>query len=122
MIPMSGMLAVSVQDASFWERMAERWGIGLVGMALFVALAWWTTKKEEKAQTARDKRDEADHAERVELAMKNNELAEKLLQQSTDHAARLEGFLRETITSQNKVADELKNVAKFARCPNLPKT
>lgn len=113
LIPVSGILAVGVEDMSFWERLAERWGIGFVGIALFVALALWTAKREEKAQAVRDKRDEANHLERVDLA-------KQLLEQSRLHAARLEEIIEKYQQTQVLVATELKAVARFGRCPKVP--
>lgn len=124
MIPLSSLLAVTMEDAPFWERIAEKWGIGFVGLALFIGLAYWTTKREERLQEARDKRDAESHAERAELLKKNNELGERMIQQHKDHSLRLEQIIKDGNRAQADVGVELKNLARRVRCPgsNPPPT
>lgn len=117
MIPLSSLLAVTMEDAPFWERIAEKWGIGFVGLALFVALAYWTTKREDKLQDARDKREAESLAERLALLTKNNELGEKMIQQHKDHSLRLEQIIKDGNKAQADVGVELKNLARRVRCP-----
>jgi hypothetical protein len=117
MIPLSGLLAVTMEDAPFWERIAEKWGIGFVGLALFCALAFWTSKREDRLQAARDKRDVDAQAERLALLTKNNELGEKMIQQHKDHSLRLEQIIKDGNKAQTDVGVELKNLARRVRCP-----
>lgn len=117
MIPLSSLLAVTMEDAPFWEPIAEKWGIGFVGLALFVALAYWTTKREDKLQDARDKREAESLAERLALLTKNNELGEKMIQQHKDHSLRLEQIIKDGNKAQADVGVELKNLARRVRCP-----
>lgn len=117
MIPLSGLLAVTMEDAPFWERIAEKWGIGFVGLGLFCALAYWTTKRETRLQDARDKRDAEALAERLTLLTKNNELGEKMIQQHKDHSLRLEQIIKDGNRAQADVGIELKNLARRVRCP-----
>jgi hypothetical protein len=117
MIPLSSLLAVTMDDAPFWERIAEKWGIGFVGLALFCALAYWTSKREDNLQAARDKRDTEALAERMALLTKNNELGEKMIQQHKDHSVRLEQIIKDGNKAQADVGVELKNLARRVRCP-----
>jgi hypothetical protein len=117
LIPISSLMAVSMNDAPFWERIAEKWGIGFVGLALFVALAYWTTKREDKMQSVRDKREDESQNERLTLLGKNNDLAEKLIQQHKDHSLRLEQIIKDGNKAQADVGVELKNLARRIRCP-----
>jgi hypothetical protein len=72
--------SVSQEQLSFWEKMMDKWGIALVSLTLFGALAWWTAKREQALQKRRDEKEAQDHQERVGLAEKNNELTAKLVQ------------------------------------------
>ena len=72
--------ALSQDELSFWERVAEKWGIAAISLALFCALAFWTGKREAALQKKRDEKDAQDHEERVKLAQLNNELTRQLVQ------------------------------------------
>jgi len=119
MVPFSGFLAVSTQDASFWEKLVEKWGIGLIGMALFILLARWTAHREETAQLARDAREAADHAERIALATRNNDLMEQVIKESKDHSLRLEKIIESGNSSNAQIAREMSHISQLvsSRCP-----
>jgi flagellar biosynthesis/type III secretory pathway M-ring protein FliF/YscJ len=116
-IPISSIVAMTVEDAPFWERIAEKWGIGLVGMALFIILARWTAKREEKLQEARDEREAAAQLERNALAQRNNELTSELLTQNREHSTRLEQIIAEGNRVQRELAEEIRNIARRVNCP-----
>ena len=115
-------MAVSMQDGPFWESVAEKWGIGLVGLGLFIALAFWTTKREEKIQKARESREDASQAERTELMRHNIALGEKLIQQHRDHSDRLEQIIKDGNKAQADIGIELKNLSRCVRCPGTTNT
>ena len=117
MIPISSMMAISANDAPFWERIAEKWGIGFIGLGLFLLLANWTVKREDKLQQIRDAREEESQRERINLLSKNNELAEKLITQHKDHSVRLEQIIKDGNKAQEDVGRELKNITRKIRCP-----
>ena len=116
-IPLSGLLADASPDATFWERIAEKWGIGFVGLALFVVLARFTMKRDDEREKKRDERDELEKAEKVALAKENNRLQQELLDQHRNHSRRLEALIKDGNKHQADVGQELKNLARRVRCP-----
>lgn len=109
MIPLQGLLAVTSEDLSFWERVAEKWGIGFIGMGLFVGLAWWANKRDAKNQVARDARDDA-------MQKQNMELMKQIIDGSKEHSERLEEILVNNATERAALTQALKDNAKLARC------
>lgn len=116
LIPISllPILAVTQESATFWERMAERWGIGLVGMALFFFMAKWAAKRETEASKKQNAREEkvreslialdreradrelASSNERAALLARNNELQTEQINNMAAHATRIEQLTKET--------------------------
>lgn len=121
MIPLSGFMAVTATDVSFWERIAEKWGIGFVGLALFVALAYWTTKREERIQDKRDERDERMSAERLAMQTEIRDLNRAQLDVVSKHANKLEAIIKDGNKAQADVAIELKNIARLIHRPERVK-
>ena len=119
LVPVSALMTVNVEDLPFLEKIFEKWGIGFIGMALFVGLAYWASKRDAKAQSARDKREAADHSERVELAKKNNELTEQLIKQTTAHSIRLEQIIEKSNIHQECIGEQLRAISRFQRCPHV---
>lgn len=109
--------AVSTDDLSFWERIAEKWGIGFIGLALFVLLARWTAKREDTLQAQRDAREAAGQAERVALLQRNNQLQELAIEAQAKHSTDLKQIIRDGNKHQADVGVELKNLARRVRCP-----
>jgi len=107
-------------DLSFWERMLEKWGIGLIGLGLFVFLAKWTAKREENLQKARDEREKESQTERVALLARNNELQLELLKAINTHAKKAEDLTREaTLANKDNAAAMRMLVRKMKRpCVN----
>jgi Skp family chaperone for outer membrane proteins len=111
-------LAVLQQEtASFWERVAEKWGIGFVGMALLFFLAKWTAKREAAALLERDHREDAINKERLDLLKRNNELQEQHLAASQKHSTELKNIIKDGNKYQADVGVELKNLARRVNCP-----
>jgi hypothetical protein len=110
------LATLDTEQLTFWERMLEKWGIGLVGIGAFCALAWWTNKRETKLQEERDKREAADRAERLALATRNNELQEAQLKALSDHAQRIEQLTKDGNRSRDDHASALRMLMrKFKR-------
>jgi Mg2+/citrate symporter len=106
--------AVSIEDISLWERLIEKWGIVFT---LFIALAWWTTKRETDLQNKRDIREADNQEERLNLLKRNNELQEQQLEQHKKHSEDLKRIIRDGNKYQADVGIELKNLARRIRCP-----
>lgn len=70
---------VTTEDLTFYERLADRWGIALVTLVALFFLAKWAAKREAAIEAARALKDAQDHSERVALAQANNELTAKLV-------------------------------------------
>lgn len=113
----SSLAIMPPTDASFWERVAEKWGIGFVGMALLFFLAKWTAKREAKALLDRETRENAMNAERLDLLKRNNELQEQHLAASQKHSTELKQIIRDGNKYQADVGVELKNIARRVNCP-----
>lgn len=111
-LPGTLIAAASYQDASLWERAAERWGIGLVGLGLFIALAWLNEKKEVKREKERQDRDAAAQKERTELLSENNRLQSALLDHLVSHARILENLVKDGNKAANDQAQEMKNLSR----------
>lgn len=109
--------AVTQEELTFWERIAEKWGIGFIGLGLFAALAYWTAKRENALQATRDKRDADAQAERLALLTRNNELQEQAIEAQRKHANELKQIIRDGNKYQEDVGRELKNLARRVRCP-----
>jgi hypothetical protein len=90
-IPM--LAAITRDDLSFWEKLLEKWGIGLIGIGLFCALAWWTARREKTLNEERVHREVDFQTTIVKLAQENNRLQEENKTQSLNHAHRLEGLI-----------------------------
>jgi flagellar biosynthesis/type III secretory pathway M-ring protein FliF/YscJ len=116
-IPISSFFIAGLGNAEYWERIAEKWGIGFIGLALFIALAFWTVKREERLLKAREKREDSLQEERSIMMKKNNELVEQLVKQHKDHSVRLEQIIADGNRNQADVGRELKNLARKIRCP-----
>ena len=111
------------EQYSFWERIAEKWGIGAVGLGLFIAYAYVDHKKQaakdikeaEKAaeeKKERQKREDDAQAERKALLEENNKLQKELLDHMVGHAKTLEGLIKDGNTAANNQAMEIKNLAR----------
>lgn len=131
------LASVVTDNMTFWERMAEKWGIGLVGMALFFFLARWTARREAADRVARDKKDAADLAardkkdaedreERRALMARNNELQETLIAAVNANARKFEAVAKDGIRATEDHANAVKNLVRKIRCteqaacPSLP--
>lgn len=108
---------VSQDNLNFWERILEKWGIGFIGLGLFLLLAWRTEKKAEKEQLARDARDQQDVAERKALAERNNQLQEQQLAIQTEHARRLEQLVKDGNKSVDDHASALRMLIRKMKRP-----
>lgn len=110
-------IALTATEYSFWDRMAERWGIGLVGLVLLFFLARWTSKREAKTLAERDKREDALNKERLKALERNNELLEAQIAQQAKHSAELKQVIKDGNKYQADVGIELKNIARRVNCP-----
>lgn len=113
----TSLAAVQQDAASFWERIAEKWGIGFVGLLLLYFLAKWTANREAKALAERDKREDAINKERLDLLKRNNELQEQHLAATQKHSTELKNIIKDGNKYQADVGIELKNLARRVRCP-----
>lgn len=113
----TGLAAIQQDAASFWERVAEKWGIGFVGLILLYFLARWTANREAKALLERTQREDAINKERLDLLKRNNELQEQHLEASRKHSTELKQIIRDGNKHQADVGVELKNLARRVRCP-----
>lgn len=105
-VPLSVALAeVEVVRLELWERLAEKWGIGFVGLGLFCALAWWIAKREAKVQEARDD-------ERKELLNRNIELGERMLATHENHQQQIIDLIIKQNESQNETNRVLDDLSK----------
>ncbi len=104
-------------DAPFWERIAEKWGIGFVGLLLLYFLAKWTAKREATALLEREKRENTMNAERLAALNRNNELQEQHLAASQKHSIELKNIIKDGNKYQADVGVELKNLARRVNCP-----
>lgn len=105
-------LAQTVDPNHFplWERLLEKWGIGLIGMGLFGLLASWTYRREEKAQERREKKEDQAQSERVQLAKENNELSLRIIQQAAEHSSRLEELVRDSNEAEKQTHKHLEDL------------
>lgn len=108
---------ITHEDLSFWERMLEKWGIGLVGLALVYFLAKWAAKREDRVQSDRDKRDDVNQAERVALLARNNELQVQLLNAINLHAKKAEDLTKEATKAANDNAAALRMLVRKMKRP-----
>lgn len=111
------LAVLSRDDLTFWERVAEKWGIGFIGLGLFCVLAWWTAKREKALQDARDKRDAENQAERVALLARNNDLQVELLKAVNAHALKGEQLSRDGIKASNDHAAALRMLVRKMKRP-----
>ena len=111
------LATASTEDLSFWEKLLEKWGIGLVGMACFYLLAKWTARREDVAKEEQKTREDSAQAERVSLLQTNNELAQKLLTQSEKHASTMEKLVKDHTKSASDNAVELRNLTRKMKRP-----
>lgn len=111
------LAAMSQDDLTFWERVAEKWGIGFIGLGLFCVLAWWTAKREKALQDARDKREAENQAERTGLLAKNNDLQAELLKAVNSHAKTAEQLSRDGIKASNDHASALRMLVRKMKRP-----
>lgn len=116
----SYMAALTMDNATFWERVAEKWGIGFIGLGLFLALSWWTVKREDAAADARSKRESAVDAERLAMQTEIRDLHREHLEQSRRHAAKLEQIIKDGNKAQSDLGIELKNLARRVKCVAPP--
>lgn len=113
----TGLAAMQQESATFWERIAEKWGIGFVGLVLLYFLARWTAAREAKALAERDRREDAINKERLALLQRNNELQEQNIIDSRKHSTELKQIIKDGNRAQADVGVELKNLARRVRCP-----
>lgn len=111
------LAAMSREDMSFWEKIAEKWGIGVVGLGLFCGLAWWTAKRETALQQDRDAKEAANQAERINLLARNNELQAELLKAVNSHAKTGEQLSRDGIKASNDHAAALRMLVRKMQRP-----
>jgi uncharacterized membrane protein YhiD involved in acid resistance len=109
--------ALTQDEFTFWERMVEKWGIGLVGLGLFAYLAIWTKRREEKLQEERVAREERSHAERVSLLEKNNNLQQELIESMNSHGARNEQLIEASIKANNEHANAIRTLISRMKRP-----
>lgn len=118
LIPFSSYIAViSQEDLTFWERIAEKWGIGFIGLGLFFFLAKWTAKRETTLQEQRDKKEAESLAERVALLTENNRLQGELLKAINSHATRAEQMTRDSMRATNDHAAALRQLVRKMKRP-----
>ena len=98
----------SAENLPLWERLLEKWGIGFIGLFLFGILAWWTYRREERAQIKRDKIEVESQSERMRLLNENNELTKKLIENSITHTGKLESLIASSIEAETSTRDQLK--------------
>lgn len=110
-------LAMAESEYSFWDRMAERWGIGLVGLVLVFFLARWSADREAKASKARDDREAASNAERLALLSRNNELQEQQIAAQAKHAQKLEQLTKDGNKAQADNAEVIRNLIRKMKRP-----
>jgi hypothetical protein len=91
-----------------WEHLLEKWGIGFVGMALFVLLARWTMNREERLQKERDARTQEEVEARKLLADELNSTQKEMLKQMTSNAKRMEYLVRLSHLSNDHHASSLR--------------
>jgi hypothetical protein len=108
---------VEYNNLSFWERIAEKWGIGFVGLALLVLLAKWTANREAFLQKQRDEKDEAFQEERTRLLNVNNELQAELLKTMIRHASRAEQLTKDGLRASNDHASVLRMLVRKMKRP-----
>lgn len=120
---------------SFWDRMAERWGIGLVGLVACFLLARWTMKREERREAKKEenekeekielkRREDEMQAERTRLLAENNRLTQELLTHLIGHAKTLEQITKDGNKAMNSQAEAMKNLIRklSKRLPDEPDT
>lgn len=117
-VPFTGWLAiVTREDMTFYERLFEKWGIGLIGLGLFFLLAKWTAKRETALQEQRDKKEAESLAERVGLLTENNRLQGELLKAINNHAQKNEQLARDGIKASNDHASALRQLVRKMKRP-----
>lgn len=109
-------LAIAQDSLSTWERLAEKWGIGLVGLVLLYLLARWTARREENAAKERERRAAASDAERAALMTRNNELQEQQLAAQAQHARKLEMLVKDGNARADDHAAALRMLVRKMRC------
>jgi hypothetical protein len=110
--------AISQEDVSFWEKLLEKWGIGLIGLGLFGLLAWWTARRENALNQERSKREKDFQDTIVRLAQENNTLQSEIKTQGSTHAQRLERLIMEGNVSREHHASALRMlVRKLGKMP-----
>lgn len=65
-------LTVPREDYDFWEKQFDKWGIALVSLLFFVALAWVSYKKDKSREARQNKKDDEREA-RQALRDDNNQ-------------------------------------------------
>lgn len=112
---------ITNEDLTFWEKMLERWGIGLVGMALFLALAYLTVKRENKLEKERLARELETSTAMTALSTRNNELLEAHHSLMSNHTIRLERLVRDGNLSREQHSAALRMlVRKMGKLPCVP--
>jgi hypothetical protein len=117
-IPFTSIVAVLTQEqVGFYEKLLEKWGIGLIGLGLFFALARWTARRETKLQEARDKKEAESLAERVGLLTENNRLQGELLKAINSHAQKAEQLTKEATKANSDHASALRMLLRKMKRP-----
>lgn len=110
-------LGMTETQYNFWDRMAERWGIGLVGLVLLFFLARWTSAREAKALVEQRNREDAMNAERLAALERGNQLQEQAIAAQAKHSQEMKQIIRDGNKYQSDVGIELKNIARRVNCP-----
>lgn len=127
-------LSVPREDYDFWSKQADKWGIALVSLVFFAALAvisWKAQQKRERAlslaalalQKKEDEREarailreDTAQAERVGLLKENNGFQMKLIE--------MNGTQTQAIKDQTRASEDLarsmKDMIRKVNCPKLP--
>lgn len=122
-VPVTVLAAYDPEHYSFWDRMAERWGIGLVGLAACFIIARWTMRREEYREAKKEEKEKEEKAERERkekewnderkaLLAENNRLMQEQLTQSQASSTKLELLIKDQTKANNDQAMEMKNLAR----------
>jgi hypothetical protein len=109
---------VTNEDIGTWERLLEKWGIGLVGLVFFCVLAWWTAKRDEKDKVDRIRKEDANQEERKALLSENNDLQKAQIAMMEKHAQRIEQLTKEANRSRDDHSAALRMM--FRKMSGLP--